>query len=96
MGLYIVRMYGSDVAVAADSFETAIKAACYHVMQENPPERGEEGDHEAWARSLITQVISVDAEVVLIADRKSWARFTDDGIGDWYPLAGDADGKEGA
>lgn len=83
MSLYLVRVDGDDIAVAAPTMQMAIDAVIERILEENAGD--EEADRD-WALSLIDQVVNVGAETVLIVDRKSWMLFSDDGISDWRPM----------
>lgn len=83
MSLFLVRADGSDIAVAAPTMQMAIDAAIERILEENAGD--EEVDRE-WAGGLIEQVVNVNADTVLLVDRKSWMLFSDDGISDWRPM----------
>lgn len=84
MAIYLVRVDGSDIAVAAPTMQHAIKATVAWLVEENAYEDGCDVD---WAYRQIEQVVRCDTEGALIVDRCSWARFDDsDGVGGWRSL----------
>lgn len=88
MSLYLVRCDGSDIAVVAPTMKMAIDATVERIMEENADEEDFDRDY---AQSTIEQVICLDAETILIVDRKSWTAYIDDEMQpDWRGLTEEA------
>ena len=84
MAIYLVRVDGSDIAVAAPTMQHAIKATVAWLVEENADDHDVDAE---WAHRQIEQVVCCDTEAALIVDECSWVRFdAEDGIGDWRSL----------
>lgn len=85
MKLFLVRMDSTDLAVAAPTMHDAIDAAVARVLEENADE--ENVDRE-WALSLVEQVQCLEADAIIVVDRKSWTLVGDEGLEleNWRPM----------